>query len=114
MDGVLKHWGLSNATITELRKSAHNSTWDVCGKYVLKHNPDTKQLGHLLDDWHSWIKPKLAAVNDEVVEQTEVRLNDLYKQLPRQLVHRDVHSQNVLLDNGVISGWLDFDHISRC
>ena len=189
MDDVLKHWGLSKVTITELHKSAHNSTWDVGGKYVLKHNPDTKQLDHaiylanrllsegvplaayiktlngeyttpdgayclmeklkgahvvfydnpraiqelgrglarlhaalsniepeiqcndsnLLDDWYSWIKPKLVDVNDEVIEQTEARLNDLYKQLPRQLIHRDVHSHNVLFDNGVISGWLDFD-----
>jgi len=37
----------------------------------------------------------------------------LYKALPRQLIHRDVHTSNMLFENGAFAGWLDFDNAER-
>lgn len=37
----------------------------------------------------------------------------LYEKLPRQLIHRDVHTSNMLFDRGVFTGWLDFDNSER-
>ena len=189
MDNILKHWGLSGESIKEIYKSKYNSTWDINGQYILKHNPNTEQLSDnirlanflaaenipavtyikttngewttldgkyclmeklkgvhvdfhenpeaihelgrglaqlhialakmeleiqcqdsdLLAEWRDWIKPGLANVSNEVVEQTEVWLSKQYKKLPRQPIHRDVHSHNIFFDDGKISGWVDFD-----
>ena len=37
----------------------------------------------------------------------------LYKTLPRQLIHRDVHTANMLFEDGAFTGWLDFDNSQR-
>ena len=37
----------------------------------------------------------------------------LYEKLPRQLIHRDVHTGNMLFEDGVFTGWLDFDNAER-
>jgi len=33
----------------------------------------------------------------------------LYDKLPKQLIHRDTNPSNILFDNGVVSGFIDFD-----
>ena len=38
---------------------------------------------------------------------------DLYKSLPRQIIHRDIHTDNVLFEKGKFSGFLDFDMSQR-
>jgi len=35
--------------------------------------------------------------------------NCLYNKLPRQLIHRDIHCENMLFTDGIFSGYLDFD-----
>ena len=37
----------------------------------------------------------------------------LCKTLPRQLIHRDVHTGNMLFQDGAFTGWLDFDNAER-
>jgi len=37
----------------------------------------------------------------------------IYKALPRQLIHRDVHTGNMLFEDGAFTGWLDFDNAER-
>jgi len=37
----------------------------------------------------------------------------LYEKLPRQLIHRDVHTSNMLFEDGAFTGWLDFDNAER-
>lgn len=41
------------------------------------------------------------------------RLEKLYDKLPVQLIHRDVHLGNFLFDNGIFSGYIDFDLSQR-
>jgi Ser/Thr protein kinase RdoA (MazF antagonist) len=64
---------------------------------------------NFIGEWNSWIKPGLSGVSDSLVQRTEEQLFGLYEKLPRCPIHRDVHAQNVLFNNGKISGWLDFD-----
>lgn len=65
------------------------------------------------EEWQGHIKPGLADVPKKIVSEIENRLLPLYKKLPRQAIHRDVHLHNVLFDNKSISGWLDFDLTRR-
>ena len=37
----------------------------------------------------------------------------LYKALPRQVIHRDPHTANMLFEGGTFTGWLDFDLSQR-
>ena len=188
MEEVLKHWGLSGIKITPI-DTVHQSSWDIDGKYILKHSnssgeliqsikisellsvydipiaqyvktvdgdyvtPDGlyclmlklpgdhidfdiepemisefgKELAELqivlskietqiecndndyINEWHSYIKPGLINIPDEIIDFMETRFFDIYRKLPKQLIHRDVHSQNVLFENGKLTGWLDFD-----
>jgi Ser/Thr protein kinase RdoA (MazF antagonist) len=62
-----------------------------------------------LREWKNYIKPGLVCVSQEIIEQTELKLVNLYEKLPRCPIHRDVHSNNILFRNGKISGWLDFE-----
>ena len=62
-----------------------------------------------INEWYSYIKPGLVDIPDEIIDFIENNFFELYKELPKQLIHRDVHSQNVLFENGKLTGWLDFD-----
>ena len=64
-------------------------------------------------EWKNYIKPGLANTGDEIVDFIETRFFELYKKLPRQLIHRDVHANNILFWDGEVSGWLDFDISQR-
>ena len=37
------------------------------------------------------------------------QLEKIYEGLPKQLIHRDVHSGNFLFENNEFSGYIDFD-----
>ena len=64
----------------------------------------------LLAEWRNYIKPGLGVIiNEEWVTHVEIQLCDLYQKLPHQLIHRDVHTHNVLFADGKLTGWLDFD-----
>lgn len=41
------------------------------------------------------------------------KLAEHYEELPRQLIHRDVHLGNFLFDQGTFSGYIDFDLSQR-
>ena len=60
----------------------------------------------------SWIAPEFeknnVSFNDGVMESINAFFNQDYKALPRHLIHRDVHTSNLLFENGVFS-YLDFD-----
>ena len=187
---VLEHWGLSEMTATPIYGSA-NSTWEIGGRYVLKHNPNpgelagslqltgllaaegipvathvrtrdgglttpdgknclmTKLRGEVVDlyrrrelaavlggelarlhvalarieprvsgccdndllaEWKSYIAPGIAGeISGERIAYVEEGLLALYPALPRQLIHRDVHLNNLLFEEDRLSGWLDFD-----
>jgi len=44
MDNILQHWNVSGEPVTLIYKSAHNSTWNIGDKYILKNNPNAEQL----------------------------------------------------------------------
>lgn len=68
----------------------------------------------LLVDWDKWIKPGLDGfVSSDIVEAVDAVFRKLYPNLPRQLIHRDVHLHNVLFYDGRLTGWLDFDISQR-
>lgn len=62
-----------------------------------------------LAEWNGYIKSGLIDVRDEIVTYIDEQLHKHYNDLPRNIIHRDIHLGNVLIDAGVITGWLDFD-----
>lgn len=40
-----------------------------------------------------------------------INFEDVYGTLPRQPIHRDIYSGNLLFDNGIFTGYLDFDSL---
>lgn len=65
---------------------------------------------NMLDSWYSYILPGLDdAVPAYLRDDVEAKLTEICPALPCQLIHRDVHCQNVLFDNGQLTAWLDFD-----
>jgi len=62
-----------------------------------------------LAEWNSYTKSGLVGVSDEILERVEEKILEIYWNLPRSPIHRDVHSENVLFEDEKISGWLDFD-----
>lgn len=64
----------------------------------------------------SWIIPEVekngVSFNDGVMENIVAFFDRDYKALPRQLIHRDMHTSNLLYNNGVFT-YLDFDMSQR-
>lgn len=58
-------------------------------------------------DLDEYIVPEVP-VSKDVLEYCRA-FGPLYEALPRQLIHRDVHTSNMLFEHGVFTGWLDFD-----
>lgn len=72
----------------------------------------------LLSEMKGWIektfeKRDWPLIDRELFNVTMQNLERLYVQLPVQLIHRDVHFGNFLFDNGVFSGYIDFDLSQR-
>ena len=68
----------------------------------------------LLADWRSTFKPSFGSMfPGAMVTHMDELFSELYPKLPRQLIHRDVHPQNVLFSDGRLTGWLDFDISQR-
>jgi Putative homoserine kinase type II (protein kinase fold) len=44
-----------------------------------------------------------------MLEECISQLEDIYPKLPRQLIHRDIHLGNMLFQNNLLSGYIDFD-----
>jgi Ser/Thr protein kinase RdoA (MazF antagonist) len=59
-----------------------------------------------------WALPK-SNVNIELSNDFIVELGELCPQLPKQLIHRDTHPENILWYDGDVSGFIDFD-IAQC
>lgn len=68
----------------------------------------------LLDEMMGWVKEAIKVnqfqyCTEKEFEASLKELQDCYDQLPRQLIHRDMHYGNILFDKGVFSGYIDFD-----
>ncbi|MDD4164451.1 MAG: phosphotransferase [Eubacteriales bacterium] len=68
------------------------------------------------DELLSWIVPELekhsVSFSDGVMDSIVTFLGRDYKALPRQLIHRDIHTSNLLYENGTFS-FIDFDLSQR-
>jgi Ser/Thr protein kinase RdoA (MazF antagonist) len=64
----------------------------------------------------SWILPELEkggiSFTDGLIDSLHTFFKLKYKSLPRQLIHRDMHTSNLLFENGKFS-YLDFDLCQR-
>lgn len=72
----------------------------------------------LLKEMKGWIREILINNNWQLVNQEEYlkvveTLDTMYKHLPKQLIHRDVHFGNFLFFEGELSGYIDFDLSQR-
>lgn len=72
----------------------------------------------LQDEMQGWVAKifrdrEWTDISEETFRQVTVKLERLYDQLPRQLIHRDVHFGNFLFDGGDFCGYIDFDLSQR-
>lgn len=72
----------------------------------------------LLDELNGWIQESFLSngwnyISKEDFDDTVHTLSQLYDELPKQLIHRDVHFGNFLFDQGIFSGYIDFDLSQR-
>lgn len=68
----------------------------------------------LLTEIDGWVKNNFKKSNWKLINEIEFinfvdRLRIIYNELPRQLIHRDVHFGNFLFLNGEFTGYIDFD-----
>lgn len=69
---------------------------------------------NLLKEMTEWIYDTFELNNYRYISKSdfETTLNELkecYNELPKQLIHRDIHYGNILFNNGDFSGYIDFD-----
>lgn len=69
---------------------------------------------HLLDEMNGWVKQNFEEsdwndIRKEDYENIVSQLAGVSGELPIQLIHRDIHFGNFLFDDGVFSGYIDFD-----
>lgn len=72
----------------------------------------------LLSELKGWIKDTFVKNQWKDIEESEFGsladgLEKVYDKLPVQLIHRDVHTGNFLFEDGVFSGYIDFDLSQR-
>jgi len=68
----------------------------------------------LLEEMNGWVSRNLKQFRPVYLDQNEAKkavseLSQVYHELPKQLIHRDVHLGNFLFDNQNFSGYIDFD-----
>lgn len=51
----------------------------------------------------------ITTVSADILEGCISQLGVIYPKLPRQLIHRDIHLENMLFQNHVLTGYIDFD-----
>ncbi|MDE5939459.1 MAG: phosphotransferase [Lachnospiraceae bacterium] len=72
----------------------------------------------LIKEMRGWVRETLAnsewqMVSQEEYAETVKALEAVYDDLPKQLIHRDVHFGNFLFYEGELSGYIDFDLSQR-
>lgn len=72
----------------------------------------------LLSEMNGWIRQSFNEngwkyIDEKLFEKTVHQLELLYRYLPVQLIHRDVHFGNFLFNDGKFSGYIDFDLSQR-
>lgn len=104
--GELKHNGIMlGKAVAELHKAMK----------IIENKVDTYD-SDFFNELSTWIAPELEKnnvfFNDGVMDDIVAFLSRDYKTLPRQLIHRDMHTSNLLYENGMFS-YIDFDMSQR-
>ncbi|MDF2873317.1 MAG: DNA-binding protein AraC-type, partial [Anaerocolumna sp.] len=68
----------------------------------------------LLEEMQGWVTRNLDEFAPEYLATDEIKesihqLSKVYRELPKQLIHRDVHLGNFLFEDKQFSGYIDFD-----
>ena len=68
----------------------------------------------LLKEMKGWVSDKLEKYNPNFLDVSDAqfqvnRLSGVYNDLPKQLIHRDVHLGNFLFEGEAFTGYVDFD-----
>lgn len=68
----------------------------------------------LLEEMEGWVTRNLDKFKPEYISKNEIensisQLSQVYRELPKQLIHRDVHLGNFLFEDKKFSGYIDFD-----
>lgn len=66
-------------------------------------------LRELQGDVLPFLRKKRLPVPAGLLEELQDVFNRDYAALPRQLIHRDVHMENLLFEGGALTGYIDFD-----
>ncbi|MDR0272539.1 MAG: phosphotransferase [Clostridiales bacterium] len=76
---------------------------------VLKNISDIEaKKSDFINELNGWIIPNAKGIPQEIFDSC-LQFENHYRELPRQLIHRDIHFQNILFKNSKVSGFLDFD-----
>ena len=92
------------------------------GKVIGKLHAALRELEGHIDFWDNslfsemkgWIPETLSKSNWKYIgkgdyQETVNTLEAVYEELPKQLIHRDVHFGNFLFEQGEFTGYIDFD-----
>lgn len=68
----------------------------------------------LLEEMNGWVSNNLNKFAPDYlskidIEKSILQLTQIYQDLPKQLIHRDVHLGNFLFEDKIFSGYIDFD-----
>ncbi|WOO36750.1 phosphotransferase [Anaerocolumna sp. AGMB13020] len=112
---------LPGSSIVNLREEPEQ-IYGRMGKVIGKLHIALRELEAFLDFWDNsllfemkgWIPETLRKadwkyIGSEAYEETVNNLGAIYEELPRQLIHRDVHFGNFLFEQGEFTGYIDFD-----
>lgn len=85
-----------------------HSAFRKCQEIICCHD------NNFCDEVSGWIlqafrDKKISKVPWDILNECVSLLNSIYKELPRQLIHRDIHLGNMLFKNGELTGYIDFD-----
>lgn len=77
---------------------------------------------YMMDEINGWVKEEIDQYMEccELAERDKENFNtiyknilsnfeEVYKQLPRQIIHKDFHGNNIVFKDGKLSGYIDFD-----
>ena len=66
------------------------------------------------DEITGWVsntlkEKEVSIIPQDIFKECISELEVIYPKLPRQLIHRDIHLKNILFENKVLTGYIDFD-----
>lgn len=52
---------------------------------------------------------EVTTVPEDILNECILQLKNIYPKLPRQLIHRDIHLNNMMFEDNILTGYIDFD-----